>query len=485
MKLSRFVEGVVSGVDLVQKDFSLRFVANYGATPLQWLGKNGVAVVHNHPGEGAQLTWDSGQDPTPAGNIEPRSVTALSLQDDANSYYIREEAYVPDTETREALYQVAGTPPYFWISHEAADDAHPRDDRGDHGWSLLYHDILHLGPTVYQGGGVPIWFVPTAQVPSGILLIGDELKAIYPPGAAWYDRVCRTEGGHIAFTVRVSMADATPDSIAGVIFRRDIPLSPAANIDTVYSSPGCSLFVNALGGVDYFDGDRRMTLVANGATDIVAALKHPDGLKLEVRSFPHSNDLLILIHNRQLIRVTCAHRGPHTGLFAQGSGGKIKFLNRDFYDMGAKFRNVFESTARDTLLWTCSYHRQRLPFRNGLYRCNIPLVFTDPRIREAAWAHRLDGTKVSDGLWQSPFPLLSDFKSIYSGKADGSAGVHCLIHSVGGMSDAHFAAAASVGIHLNTLSEHANQEMVCGDSAVTITEWAPYWREDFLWECKE
>lgn len=472
-----------TGVDLQQPELTVRFAKNYGGMPMQWLGPGGIPLVHNHPGSAAQPSWNSGQDPTPASANGAMFYPLRVLTDVRDVYYLGEEAFVPDKGGEEALYQIGGIAPYFWASLESPDDIIPPNANGHpHRWSTRYNDLLNLGVNHYQEYGTPVYFVPTTAVSSGIMLIGNEITNRIPQAADWWNYLCRTEGGNIAFRMKISLRDMPWDGVAGVLFQRNIPATPGANIDTAWSSPGCSLFVNKFGGADLVVGQTPYHLIPNNDVAVKAAVNSADGVQLEVRTGLLSNTLHVYINGVFRGAFPSPFKGPHFGIYGRGSPGRMKFSFREPFDTGARFSSQFRSTARNTMLWANTYSRTREPFVTNLYRTILPGIFTDPGIRQIRKVWKQNGSLFTEGelnAYAGGMPFLRDIKAAYVGKADGSAGVFCRVHIISGAPEAHMHIPANPisVMMLNTLPFGAT---VPTSHAYTLTEWAPRIRMDLL-----
>lgn len=469
-KLTRVPEGV----RLLQQGLDIVFLKDYGGMPLDWKGAGGVPVVHRHAGSGAQIYWDSGQDPTTAGADGISYFPVHPLNAPTPEYYVNEEAFFPDKDGHEANYTISGLAPYFWLSHEAADDVVPPDPRGPNRWSTRYNDVLNLGLVNYQQSGCPIYFSPKSAVTSGIFLLGNARTQVDFPGRLWSEQLCRTEGGNIAFRFRISLKYASGDAFGGAIFRRVVPSYPAANINDAYSSAGDSLIVNKSGGVDFQStGAAAVTIIPSGHAAIKASVNSDLGLLLEGRTMP---DMSMQIYLDGMYRGTVysSARGAHFGFYTSCASGYVKFSNREVFDTSARFKTSFSSTSRNTLLWENKLCRGVPPWDAPLYRCIMPCVFTDPAISQSfkIWNHQDREMTVSE-LQRYPggMPFVRDVKAAYSGNTSGSAGVFCRIRGFIGHADAHMLVDKS-GIFINTMPFSANTHPVPTEYTFSATEWA-------------
>src|SRR4051812_35823809 len=99
------------------------FDTSHGGAPLYWyLDPSGYSIIDSFPGRGLSVIYEpGGQDATQAGatgNIDfpiARIGDAPSIQ--AYNYYARETAFQPPSGSNpNAVYEVTGFGPFFWIS---------------------------------------------------------------------------------------------------------------------------------------------------------------------------------------------------------------------------------------------------------------------------------------------------------------------------------------------------------------------------------
>lgn len=468
-------------VELTQPGYKVRFIVPFGGAPLEQYQTDGpvpVSIISQPSGEGAQVLADTGQDWTQAsgtgrhGNIvKPIGVPYVK----GNEYYARETIFLPDRDGHEAVYAVEGPFPAFWISVDREDDVIPPDPRGPHGWSLKYNDILNLGPDHYINNGVPIYFVPRGNVPSGILLLGDTIKYFYTPQAPWYEKIARIERGHIAFRFSVSMKTIRGNGMLGFMFGIDANLDDNSDINTIYNSPWSALFVNNQGGIDFHDRGRVTTIIGPN-TFLRSKIRSDQGLYLELRTTERNT---VQVYADYILRGEYPRSafGPYAGVIASATDGHVQMRDREVFDMGINFSAIHRSTPRNTMLQTLSAWRVREPFVQPAYRMNLPVMWIDPAIREAAKMWDLNGQE--QPLPADSFPLMKDISAIYAGKADGSAGYFCRIHGFTGGQLAH-AGVTPTALGLNNLSFNANHIPENFSFHSVTSEVAPRIRTDLL-----
>lgn len=491
-------------VDFNQPGFLARFSVPFGGAPLEWyMTENGqrISVVSQPSGEGAQLLWDTGQDWTQStgtglnGNIVKRLDTVYMP---GSEYYIREEAYLPDRDGHEALYQVGGNAPAFMISVDRIDDEYlpdpritnnshlPEKDKWFGQWSTKYHDILNLGSQHYHQLGTPIYFCPYKNVTSGMIFPGDTIRQQYYPqinnGAQcpfWYG-VARIENGHCALRMRVSMKNAIGNAMGGFMFGIQKELSPSDTIHTVWASPWSAVFVNVHGGVDFWDNGRIYPVVPNGT--YAAQARSQDGVLLDIRTLDNKVEVWIEGAKRGTFTRSCF--GPYCCFFSSGDGGQIAFRHRELFDVGANFTAQYRTTARNTLYQRLSVFRVKPPYHIPAYRMNLPVQFVDPAIRDTAQRWDKNNNEVSPVDLTKPgnYPLMKDTKAIYTGRADGSAGLFGLIrgYTYSGEEDLAHVGVDALAMGFNNLPFSANHVPQLFNCHTIESEWAPRRRLELL-----
>lgn len=461
-------------VELTQPGMKVGFSTWHGGAPLNVLNtKLGIPVVSNHPGEGLQLVFDSGQDGTQASATGADGNYVKTLSGDnvpKDEYYTREEAYLPDKDGHEALYQVGGPAPYFWISTEGIDDAIPPHASGKpSAWCTAYNNFLNLPGNTFSNFGVPIFFSPRGEVKSGMIMLGDEIKATYDKSLPWYKRICKIPGGKVSFKIRFNLSEASPDVITGVHFRKPADYKSTDTQDAIYSAPGNVIYVNKAGGVDYFDGPKVFHVRSSSPSQEMV---------IEVRSLLTSSDIQIFIDGVFCGTLPSSYSGEALALYCQCSSGKVKFDYREIFDMGTNFTAQYRSTPRNTLIQALTVYRTCAPYYIPMYRLNLPVCFIDPAIRQQYRVWNPAGGVTTSTSNQGNMIPLSRVKAVYCGRPDGKAGMFCRIHSYTGQSG-HLGI-STLGPSLSTLSYDANFSPELMNSHTIISEWAPEIREDLL-----
>lgn len=352
----------VSEVHMTTSDLRLVFNTAYGGTPLRAelrdaTGAFGRSVIWEHAGAGLNVVYETGQDATQS---SPDGITTFPIArfddpvgTDRFNYYARETTFTPPTAANQrAVYEVTGSAPFFWLSHEWNDDAiaglaNPRVgdwDRGLTGWFTGYTTTcaFNCAGRSFYSYGTPIWFepVPGGQG-SGILFVGNEISGRDNPSQHWSTRLCSIPEGRFACRVRVSMAQSSTTAIAGIFFRRHVPAN--ATVNQAFSSDGYALFVNRSGvlQVQRNQGGVGQTVWNTAAAVLAPAVGTATGTVLELRT--HNGlpgQVQILVDDRLVGTYTdpAPILGEHLGLFAQTDPRtNVRFSERQVCDMGLEF----------------------------------------------------------------------------------------------------------------------------------------------------
>lgn len=411
----------------------MTFHGKFGGAPLTWK-KNGIITTENFGGEGVQIVFDSGQDGTQstATGLDYYPIAQIGKPETWNYSYFGYET-VAGVYSGKAVYETTSFLPYFWVSLDAIDDAIPNDPRGDHRWSTRYHDILGLSSKAYETFGAPIYFSGNASVPSGIILLGDEIKPIYAPGTPWYERVNRIPGGRFALRTRVSMRYAGYDAIAGIMLRKNLTLSSQADVHSVYAAPGQQLNINRWGVVQLVD---RGKIVWTSPSQYWAthkrSLETDLGLQIEIRTHNWGTERMELYFDGKFEGgVTTVPQGEAFGLFGSSTTGPIKFSDRQFIDVGTQCLSRWETTPEGTMLGTLSVYRIASPWSVPMYRVNLPVAFVNRNFRQThrVWDHNWNSygfTELSRMFPEGWIPYAApgwSARAMWSGSLDGAYGV--------------------------------------------------------------
>lgn len=368
-------------------EFMVQFDTLFGGSPLQWHAGD-TPLISSFPGEGASINWEYGQDPTQASANGPTPHPIARLNDPDSvarfNYYARETQFDPEA----GRYQVTGFAPAFWISHAALDDViPPAPDRAGNGWATLYHNTVGIPAHVFSGPGTPVFFDATEHT-SGILLMGNEIE---------HGRPARILEGRFAAKVNVSLAEASADGFAGIMFRREI--ADEASLDEAFGSAGYLLSVNKSGVVQIvrYDGHGGSQVVFNSEGHVVpeaaTQVNTVDGVQVELRTHnfdPQIVEVYVAGRNIGTYRDTNPILGEVTGLFAQTGSGRIRFSDRQIFDVGMEFQATY--TGRRDGQLEMDLFVQNAPgveVTHNLYRTNMIGAFLHPSLRNETSVRRI------------------------------------------------------------------------------------------------
>ena len=437
-------------INMTMPGFKLQFDTNYGGTPLSWFAASAASetiVTNPFPGAAASVNWVFGQDPTQASPNGPDyfPISTLNNPNPTLAFYAREVAFCPPNESQpNAVYQVSGYAPVFWISLYEIDDSIPvNPDYSDNGWVTLYHNVANLPDSTFTYFGTPIFYQGGTAHPEGIVLLANK---ILPTNLPWYARMANFFEGRIACQVKISLKEVDDDARAGIVFRREVPADSSASYLDAYNSPGYSLIADRSGVLEIFrfDGSGNEPVIVWGGAvipEVAQTIISDDGAMLELRSDNCApNKIDIWIEGRYYDTYTDSDciLGEQIGLYAKSdtSEGLIKFGWRYFFNIGQEFNAVYTGTPEGFLELDLSISNAAgVTKPQDLYRTALPGVFLTTDITapvQRAW--REDGTEIdlkkefpnSSGDFSGIVPILSTPSNVYAmwdGEADGSAGL--------------------------------------------------------------
>lgn len=330
--------------------FLIYFDTRYGGAPLYVMNKapNGAitSISDPFPGAGYQAVWNQGSSPTQATSNGPTFSQISTYATPGNvydSFYGRETNWATTGTT--ATYQVTGFAPFFWWNAPTYD-AIPSG--GVNKWHTQYNsppdltDAFWFGCAAYPTGCVPLVYEGGSG--QGVLGFGDE-NADYPfqpdNRKPWNERLQAIRDGYMAVRARVSIPPSVSNNAsAALMFQRSIPTTGTVTDDQAAASAGYSLAVNKSGHVLLY----RNGIVAQdfGVPIEAASTVQTDvGTLLEVRTIRNgsSDTFEIWVNKVRIGSYTDAApiRGPHFALHAYADFGRIKFTDRDIYDLNTEF----------------------------------------------------------------------------------------------------------------------------------------------------
>lgn len=408
-----------------------RFNENYGGILTELRSSvTGQNVVDPFPGAGFQMVFDSGQDGTQGTCNGPWPYAITGNE----SYFASRRALIENFRG-EGHYVTEGICPFFWLSHEAIDDViPPRTDLKNHGWSTKYHNVLSLADSVYIGAETPIFFKGTADVPSGIIFMGDSIKQIYAPGRPWMENVATVLGGAIACRLKISMALAPAGSLASILFKKEItPLDAGSNIDTAYGAEGYHLNINKEGGCELrqFPGDVLLWAAPPTlSSKIRTAIATDRGVEVMITTEKNEPSVTKIYFDGGLaLTADLPFDGGAFGFLASAASGRIKFASREVFDTQSVLRahwRTYGAAFRATMEYVRSGPVEHAP----LYRLNLPVIFIHPSVKEAhkAWdqtGHELTPQELAAlAAAGGGVVRIGDIGALYSGSSTGKSGVH-------------------------------------------------------------
>lgn len=343
------------GVEMVAGPNRVIFDSWYGGVPRFWYvhgQSNGYdnSIIWPHMGAAMQIIVDTGEDYT-QGTANGETPHYLSTLDTMTSptldpYYIRETMFQPPTNvSSQAIYEVVGIGPAFWLSHGASEDAIPNErggiGSGTSGWSTGWVSPPTIKCSI-NSAGAPVIFHSSNQNPSGILMLGSSYKSATLP---WDQRLCEIDEGRVAFKVEVDLTQAS-NAIGGIMFRRDVKNSSGSGLDKAFRSTGYFLNLNSSGDLELVESainGMHLTLVS---LKKIAPQASSKPVLLEVRTHnqvPQYIDILIdntlVYNNNNLLNPSLL--GPNFGFFAysdpNASSSCVRFAHRQVFDMGLEF----------------------------------------------------------------------------------------------------------------------------------------------------
>lgn len=506
-------------VDMNLGDFAIRFDTQAGGTPSAWTS-NGTPITNPFPGEGVTLMYDQGNDPTQgsANGLTPNPIARLDGQQLSFSYYARETEFNPaDRPLGSVRYSVAGFAPFFWISHEAPDDAVPTES--DVRWDTLYDypigdpsrtnailDRFDAGALNDLPDGVPIFYVADGSTPDGaVLFVGDDVKTTGP----WNTRLAEMREGRVAAKVRVNLGAASSDAVASLMFRREVPAVAGTDETAAFKSPGYFLNVNKSGEVqitrvgtqDTPPGPPVWTAAGTPASSTV----NSTGALLEIRTRNQDDTVEVWVDNIKVGEYTDPNviRGPHFGLFAQSTSGEIKFSERQVFDVGTKLNAIYTGYENGHLETDIKIENAGgVVTPNQIYFAQMPSAWLANNLRGAAVARAYDATgepvvvpppggpAIAYGILRNDSGILPEAYALWLGEDGSGLGLYAvpqLAKLNGEPADAPHAQIdinnqGRYAISLNPLEQlvpfppTSQSARTAVSSAQLVTHWRPKWQ---------
>lgn len=318
----------------------------YGGTPTTY-ARDGQNVIASFAGLGFGGNVNTGQDGTQASanGIAFNPIAQLNDPETTALYnYYGRETGISENPDGSVSYTVRGFMPNYWQSHEMRDDAIPMfPGAADHNWLTLYHNQGDA-QSITGDPTVPVIFVGTTEQPIGYNFLGNELLSDSLP---WNQRLFSIPDGRVVFKTNISLVAAGADAWAGIRFRTQLPESGHATIHDAYQADGYSLNVNKAGDIQLLRQQNAIqtllwssNLNQHGGFDVNSV----GGVSLEVRT--HNGQpgwMQILMNGQAVAEVTDSAPllGEHNGVVASTTEGRIRFGNREFYDVGYEHQTTY------------------------------------------------------------------------------------------------------------------------------------------------
>jgi hypothetical protein len=344
-----------------------------------------------------------------------------------------------------------------------------------------------LPESTFSDFGVPIFFQGGDSHHEGVIFAGNKMLSASVP---WNQRMACLPEGRFSCQVNISLAQASDDASAGIMFRREIKTSGSKSIKDALQAPGYLLAVNKQGVVEILraaGGDVPPQVVWGGGviTRVLDSVNTSSGAKLELRVNNAQLDTVEIWLDGEYCDSYCDPNvilGPNIGLNAQSKSpdNLIKLSKRYFFDISREFDAIYTGTPAGVFNMSLTVTNAEAVHKpQELYRTNLPGVFVSKNLAQIvckAWDaedNEIDlnqefptpGTETFSGI----VPILRKplyVKSLWVGQADGLAGIFCtpLSSSVDDQAaiESHsglFAPPLPI-IALNSLPYSANQQPV-------------------------
>ncbi len=458
--------------------FNVGFDTLYGGAPLD-VRYQGRRIIHNHAGEGFQFTIETGQDSTQAGanGVDPFPIARLI---DPSAIAARLGYFAREVELTKTKYTVRGFFPFFWYSFDPMDDFIPKATPAQTGWRTMY-SRGSFPESAFYNFGVPIWFESSITRPAGIFMVGNEMAQ------SDEDPMVRIREGRVAFKVRVSLAEASADAFAGVIYRKSLQGRPSTTMDECYSAPGYMLLVNKAGGVQVL-GPRGL-LWDGGVQPLAKNTVNKNGVLIEIRThnaFPSHQEVWI---ENQLVKVIDAKLdpapalGPYIGVIASCNTGRIRFSERQVFDVSMETEATYLTRSDGGLQSLLTV--RNAPFvtsKMTLYRVNhVAFLDHTPASSDLRAIRGDDEIPLTESGAYLPrlFAPNRNSLSLWAGRRDQTQGLACdpLLATVDGQHSpgAHGLLATPPAIlHLNALPLSANDAPIEATEVKLGAKWYPF-----------
>lgn len=433
------------------------FDPSYGGT-LMTLAKANTNknVIYDHGGAAGSIMYNSGNDPTLASatGIAPNYIQQFRKE-------FKPRSLVKETEYSDSSYAVAGSIPYFWLSHEWFDDYIP--DQVNR-WQTVYNNIR---PDLLQfafSWNSPVYFVPSQGALSGSLFVGNE-NASYRGTP------------HSVYTSNFSLTSVI--AFRGALISDS---NVASIIATSEKKEGLRFDLNSRGIYAVYN---RGSILFSGT--VAPKRVNQDGLRVELEL---RGGVLSLFFDRQpvgSVNIGEAKIKREFGLQARLSSpiGLVEFGDRSFVDLDESVK-VRNSVASDGSLQVDA----EVTSFNPVFRTNLPQIFLDPPLIQRRVLILKNGARLYDNEIEDAQKVLiniDEVAAVYTGLGSGEAGLLAYDfksdcnHLDGQKMKAHLIIGTNV-IGINNLPIEANYNPVLmkGGTCRMSSKWLPYWDDSVI-----
>jgi hypothetical protein len=439
-----YIYDTASRIILASQLWTASFDPNFGGTMMS-LARAGSPqnVIWDHAGAAASIYFNGGNDPTLASH---NGIGYNQIQQFRKEH--RPRAQVRETEYSDNAYAVAGSIPYFWLSHEYFDDFIPNKINR---WQTLYNNIKPELAQYAFAWDSPIYFIPSSEQLAGSIFVGNENKQGEP-----HQTLTSSFSLHTRIAFRGNF-DRHDGNVASIIATNEgnegIRFDLNANKKWAVLNKGKVLFAGTVPQLE-----NRIELVLDNQLVALYINDKPFGVAPIDQNFsPLKREF---------------------GLQARmiNANGFIEFTERKFVDLDEKIK-LRHSVADDGALLI----EAEAYSRNALYRTNLPQIFLNPDLIKRRVTVLKTGEHIYD---QDRIEKLKDVAVVYTGLIEGTHGLMAYDFKSeckdlnGNEFEGHLLVGTNI-IGLNNLPYSANQSPVFVKDGICkmSSRWKPYYDE--------
>ena len=438
-----YIYDTASRIILASQLWTASFDPNYGGTMMSLTNANdpNQNVIWDHAGAAASLYFNNGNDPTLA---SANGIANNKIQQFRKEH--RPRAFVRETEYSDNAYAVAGSIPYFWLSHEYFDDSIP--DKINR-WQTLYNNIKPELAQYHYAWDSPIYFIPHREQLAGTIFVGNENHA----HVKWQP--------HSTFTSSFSLS-------AYIAFRGNYQAHDG-NVASIIASPDLRFDINS---------SRKWAVLFEGQVLFSGIVKELEN-KVELTVV---EGMIFLYINDYSVRAAYFSRlisKREFGLQARmvNTDGFIEFSGRRFVDLDEKIK-LRHSVADDGALLI----EGEVYSRNPLYRTNIPQIFLNPAMIKRRILVLKNGDYIFD---QDRIVSIKDVAAVYTGLIEGTHGLMAYDFKSdckdlnGNQFEAHLLLGTNIiGVNNLPFSANSNPVRVLNGSCKMSSKWLPFYSDE-------